>query len=350
MDELEQRLVRPSSPLKLNIPNARLYTPSVSDQEDDLSPTATDTEKFPDFFRVAQRSLPTPELSPELGPVFDPQLQQNRPVDILDKSLCRDTKYRLEEITDNRPVSHLSLPSIRSEGSSSSSSYEEPCMREFFSLEDDEVAESYFDPALLETPMESSTSTLPLCEPPFLTLSSPQPSRQASLAALKAARIAGQYNFDMLYIANLWSETDSKSTSEASPCASMAGMKGAILAGYGLHQAPSPFQISAKVHVKILNADGWLEYRDQQAQAEDFGNAYACSFHAEHQDAPGNSSSRHASRGMVFAAYRKLRADGNMEYSTKADLALLRRDVEALVEMLIDMEAARRQRNPVLNV
>lgn len=359
---------RPISPLRLDAPTARLHTPPSSDPEDtELS------QRRPKAAKKSQvsspnKAPPTPESSPEMGPTSDWQLQggstKTKPTAPgffaemqvhLEKTFGKSEDVRSASPVEpksqpkhdshhsSRTVDHVSEPSL-------SGSLYEPDFDEFLNLSDDNVAESdleeeFVDVADTPRPTTPPVATAPLRSPRMLTLGPPCGSRAAKAAAFEAARIASRYNFDMIYVVNLWPEDSA--ASQGAPA-----MTGRLLAAYGLHNAPSPFQISADAHVSVLRSDNWLEYRDEEALGKGFGRAYACSFYPgkfeDRQSIPRATDAKAVSidRGIVFAAYRKPGPDGSIRYSTPAELTSLRRDVEAMVEMLIDIHVANRLRQP----
>ncbi|KFH42280.1 hypothetical protein ACRE_069610 [Hapsidospora chrysogenum ATCC 11550] len=368
---------RPGSPLRAEIPISRIDTPPSSDPED--NPLRERRPKAKKLQIVPHKSPPTPESSPEIGPGSDWQLRNHKPVDILNEGLCQDIRRQLEKTFGvSSFAQHLAHPEFldrspdvlpmteisASELSLSGESLYEPDFDEFFSLSDDNVAESHHE-TLAPPPLEGasvslapSVSSLPLRDPPLLTLEPPSASRPAAAAAFEAARIASRYSFDMLYVVNLWPESaPTRGPEEAKQRDPTQGLTGRLLAAFGLHNGPSPFQISAEVHGKVLQSKGWLEYRDDQALSGDFGRAYACAFYpGQYQErrvsglvtAPKSNEAYAVDRGIVFAAYRKPGSDGSIQYSSPEELASLRRDVEAMVEMLIDVHVASRLRQPPL--
>lgn len=356
---------RPGSPLRAEIPISRIDTPPSSDPEDNTLRKRRPKAKKLQI--VPHKSPPTPESSPEIGPGSDWQLRNHKPVDIMNEGLCQDIRRQLEKSFGvSSFAQHLAHPEFldrspdvlpvtdisTSELSLSGESLHEPDFDEFFNLSDDNVAESH-----LET-LAPSVSSLPLRDPPLLTLEPPSASRPAEAAAFEAARIASRYNFDMLYVVNLWPEdAPTRAPEENEQRDPTQGLTGRLLAAFGLHNGPSPFQISAEVHGKVLQSKDWLEYRDDQALSGDFGRAYACSFYpGQYQErrvsglvtAPKPTEVNAIDRGIVFAAYRKPGSDGTIQYSSLEELASLRRDVEAMVEMLIDVHVASRLRQPPL--
>ncbi|CAG9938440.1 unnamed protein product [Clonostachys rosea f. rosea IK726] len=248
---------------------------------------------------------------------------------------------------------------ISPHSSFSSASLQEPEVCDFFTLSDENVAESYAEESLFsDDPRRSYASitlapsvlSLPLRDPPLLTLEQPSTSRPARVAAFEAARIASRYKFDMLYVVNLWPEnTASHSPRDSYP---IEGMTGRLLVAYGLHHSPSPFQISSEVHTKILQSPGWMEYRDEQAE-NDFACAYAYTFYPRSTgDKRGSGSSLSTQsttatlvdRGIVFAAFRKKDTQNSTHYPTLDELAYLGRDVETMIQVLIDIHNTRQMR------
>ena len=368
---------RSESPGRAEIPVSRLETPPSSDLEDTpLSQRRPKAKKLQ--IAPCTRDLPTPELSPELGPVSDWQLHEHLAVDILDESLFKDFQVQLEKTFGesgfgqhlaqsdyNAPEASPMADPVSPNLSLSGGFLQEPDFNEFFSLSDDNVAESEFENLALQGMVQAPVittprvSSLPLCDPPLLILEPPCANRPATAAAFEAARIASRYNFDMLYVVNLWPErTLPKAIGQEGSSGSVQAMTGRLLAAYGLHNGPSPFRISPEVHTEVLRSESWLDYRDEEALNGVPSHAYSCSFYPgqyEEKRSAGLTTPTHAKeinavdRGIVFAAYRKPRADGSMRYSTPEELAFLRRDVEAMVEMLIDVHVASRLRQPPLS-
>lgn len=142
-------------------------------------------------------------------------------------------------------------------------------------------------------------------------------------------------------------------------------MTGRLLAAYGLHSIMCPFQISAPVHQKVLQTQGWLEYHNENtglaAPMDQFARGYSCSFYTgyspdrrdEQQQLPlrgrgtrGNGATA-ANRGVVFAAFRLPRQDGTSIDCTAAELAALHKEAEFLVDLLIDINMIERKRRAV---
>ncbi|VUC33853.1 unnamed protein product [Clonostachys rosea] len=304
------------------------------------------------------RSLPTPESSPQIGPLPDWELLSSQTIDILNQDLCDDIQRKLDEPISPSTAASLSQfgqteqSELSPHSSFSSASLQEPEVCDFFTLSDENVAESYAEPSLFSDDQRQSFTSitlapsdlsLPLRDPPLLTLEQPSTSRPARVAAFEAARIASRYKFDMLYVVNLWPEnTPSPSPRDSHP---IQGMTGRLLVAYGLHHSPSPFQISSEVHTKILQSPGWMEYRDEHAE-NDFACAYAHTFYprsvANKRDSGGSLSTQSTTatlvdRGIVFAAFRKKDTQDSTHCPTVDELAYLSRDVETMIELLIDI-------------
>ncbi|KAG9257024.1 uncharacterized protein F5Z01DRAFT_447689 [Emericellopsis atlantica] len=346
---------RPTSPLHISIPPiSRLDTPPSSDPED--SPLAQHHPKTKRRSRAIPWVSPlTPDASPELGPVAEWQLDDQPTLDIRDESLCRDIQKQLDQPFGKpevgcflaQPDSRCSAKSdwddvLSPAASTPSLALSEPTFNDFMQLDDVTVAESVCGDDL--TRQHASAFS---CGP-LLTLEPPSVNATATAAAHQAARIASKFDFDMLYLVNLWPEQGS------SRHGSESAMTGRILAAYGLHNVPSPFQISEKVHSGILRADGWLEHRDDQPSDGEFARAYACAFYPGRYEE--SSTARCASiddqdtidRGLVFAAYRKPRADAKVRDSDTEELERLRCEVETMVDVVIDIHVAHQLRQPPL--
>lgn len=349
----------------------RFDTPPSSDLEDeDRGPQYFRSKKLPE---IPQRQLPTPGPSPERLCVFDLALKESKSIDFLNKAVYKDLRRQLDETLEKPQFQRSSSQSSPAPSfarlSISSSTLREPNFKEFLSLSDDDIAET----SPVDTTPEQSTSAAPSTthstdspSQSYLTLTPPFASRPATAAAFEAARIANRYNFDLVYVVNLWPENGCPRTSGVdkgdsvsvnSDWSTRSGMTGRLLAAYGLENVSSPFQISAEVHGQVLRSNGWIEYRKQHACDDEFALGYATSFYTGQysrsgQPSPRNSSSTGKSdktdRGIVFAAYRKPRVDGSQAEvgSNPDELGNIYRDAEALVEMLIDIHVANRLRQP----
>ncbi|KAK0624737.1 hypothetical protein B0T17DRAFT_590593 [Bombardia bombarda] len=245
-------------------------------------------------------------------------------------------------------------------------------------------------PAIVATPHSFNRNQLIMLSPPLAS----------RLAALEAARIATKYRFDLVYVVNLrpnhmgmgsfpqprplskqssFSSLATATTlmpaSDTSTCSDgtslvsgntprNSGMTGCLWAAYGLPSIMSPFNIKAPVHQKVLQSDGWLQFRSDTGAMDEFATGYLRAFYpgyspdgrgrsgepvAEPVSRPeGRPKKRKAravvNRGVVFAAYRLPAADGSSIPSDEEELEELRRDAEALVDMLIDTHMMQRQR------
>ncbi|KAK0660504.1 hypothetical protein QBC41DRAFT_40180 [Cercophora samala] len=259
----------------------------------------------------------------------------------------------------------------------------EPSLDDFMALSDDEILDGFPLPPQSHRPSPNLPSLNPPSFPlppdppvsptprrfsaiyPLLTLSPPLASRPATAAAFEAARIAAKYNFDLVYVVNLWPNDMglSRPSSRRSPYppsppqtpisasapsvgrTSSRRMTGRLLAAYGLSSIKYPFRISAPVHEKVLQTEGWLEYRSNEFRKDEHARGYMCSFHTcynpSKQEALDASSAKKPNRGIVFAAYRNTPTDNN-----EAQLELLREDAETLVDLLIDIHSTQRERKP----
>ncbi|POR31339.1 Uncharacterized protein TPAR_08461 [Tolypocladium paradoxum] len=365
------------SPLHVAIPPTRLDTPPSSDPEDNVSiPSGLRNKELPDV--PCHRGPPTPEDSPELGPVLDSRLRGSKSIEIIDKAAINCLQNELSDSFDqlslHRSYSQSSLaPSARL--SFCSSTLREPDFNEFLNLSDDDIAEStpespvlppLEDSELALPPMDLSISSSQPLTSSLLTLAPPRTSRPATVAAFEAARIARRYDFDLVYVVNLWPDNSRPQTNNSRLERTRGGdlnmsqkpMMGRLLAAHGLHHVPSPLQISSLVHTTILRSDGWIEYRNQEAQCHDLARGYACAFYTGQYTRGGSSGtnspvsgvrlSEKIDRGIVFAAYRKPRVGEDKLGRTfgEEELGELHREAEALVEMLIDIHVANRLRQP----
>ncbi|KAI1648048.1 uncharacterized protein F4817DRAFT_90471 [Daldinia loculata] len=245
----------------------------------------------------------------------------------------------------------------------------EPSLDDFYALDDEDVAESLpatpmpeadipptpppkFSP---KTPNGSSRSTrhVPIAPttainlvsgeltPPrtptdsqFLSLTYSPTTSSGTSGAMWAAKIAKAYNFDLVYVVNLWpkDKDDGSNPHQSTPshsqhnaqnvddattqCAVVAHpkleMTGQILAAYGLSEFGSPFRIHAEFHRKMLGCRGWNEYRDELASPEIISRGWACSFYTNCSSTTQNAiGKKHlarggtANRGIIFAAYTR---------------------------------------------
>lgn len=370
-----QRPMSPRSkpPAILILPN-RVDTPPSSEPEEDCILRLVHNNIAPEPHSIAP---PTPGSSPDLGPASN--LRDSKLSDALEGELGGKGVVRLsgayESSIQSARHSHSSFkPSPHD--SVCSSTLREPDFNDFLNLSDDDIAEIAPDSPTIP-PIEDALRPLPLISlsisssaPRFsslLTLTPPRASRPATAAAFEAARIANRFDFDLIYVVNLWPDKSSASKLDAGSefgtedhaTNSQQPLVGRLLAAHGLHHVPSPLQISSAVHSAILRADGWVEYRNPAAEHHDLARGYACAFYTG-QYAKGGSVDANApvsgvrlseqiNRGIVFAAYRKPRA-GDCKLGTdlkEEELGNLHADAEALVEMLIDIHVTNRLRQPL---
>lgn len=368
------RFSQPSSITHL-APGPSSHCNASSDLSSDRGRQYFQNKKLPE---LPQRKPPTPGPSPEPFPVLDSQLRDSKSIDFFNKAVCKDIRRQLAE-TSTWDQSQLrmtpSLPSLAPSSSRlslSSSMLQEPDFNDFLNLSDDDIAETSPENWTPDQNATAAHSTAPsITESPrqsLLILPPSYPSQPATAAAFETARIADRYNFDLVYVVNLWWPENSRPRSSGPDLGDAAsvnsnvsakpsrGMTGRLLAAYGLHNVNSPFQISAIAHGKILQSPGWIEHRNQEARDGEFAQGYACSFYTgqySRNGAPSSSisSARSAKtdRGIVFAAYRKPSVDGSLAGvgSSQVDLVSIYKDAKALVEMLIDIHVANRLSQPL---
>ncbi|KAL7628828.1 hypothetical protein AAE478_000343 [Parahypoxylon ruwenzoriense] len=245
----------------------------------------------------------------------------------------------------------------------------EPTLDDFYSLHDDDLAESLpatsnpdsdipptpppkdsprvsrrhssirrkpGKPIAPTTAIDPSSGELtPPCTPTdsqFLTLTYSATHASGALGAMWAASIAKTYNFDLVYVISLWpggegERSDSsrhtsirrkaQDTDRVVPgCAIVAnpkyGVTGRLLAAYGLNEFGSPFRIHTEFHTKMLRFRGWKEYRDELASPGMISRGWTCSFYNDQAQAPRNNLAGGKSergntknRGIIFAAYTR---------------------------------------------
>lgn len=353
----------------------RLDTPPASDPEDSFSLDLESTSVQPNA--LPHTGLPTPGPSPDMSPVSDSSLGSHpETTEVLDTGHVIQTAQEgppeeVSPVTRNLGSQRPAVDDARV--SSQSSVLKEPTLDDFLHLSDDDIAEEQagnkdemgargrpFPPAPLSLVPRSRAASA-------LTLPSPFYSRPATAAAFEAARIAARHNFDLIYVVNLWPEKgnsrDPRSTPTKWSCQgpkNKGRMRGRFLAAYGLSTVKSPFRISTKVHRRILRTDGWIEYRNDEPESDDFARGYACAFYRGRYGDPhapsgpvgptpaAKSGGENIDRGIVFAAYRKPSSDGEKQETncSQAQLSTIYRDAETLIEMLIDIHMVTRLRNP----
>ncbi|XEU98609.1 hypothetical protein FSHL1_003896 [Fusarium sambucinum] len=363
MEAPSERSLTHRSPRKRAAGTPRLETPPSSDLEDEATSS-------PQYFRdkglpaLPQQKPPTPDSSPELRPLHIAQLTASKSIDVLNKAVCRDIRRHVAETLEQRraqkAASLTNQDPYINRLSISSSTLREPDFNEFFELSDDDIAESApedtanVEAAIPSAPGSNRSSLLVLT--PVLHASKP-----AVAGAFEAARIAARYDFDFVYVVNLWTEQSQcqsdVSTNLGSPGSKFRPLAGRLLASYGMENVNAPVQISTASHRKILKTPGWIEYRPQNFRHDEFARGYAHAFYTGQESGDGSVTSRNSTsssasvqpsnpnRGIVFAAYRAPRADGSLA-STKDDLSNLHKDAEALVEMLVDINVTSQLRAP----
>ncbi|SPN96847.1 uncharacterized protein DNG_00367 [Cephalotrichum gorgonifer] len=354
----------------------RPHTPPASDPEDifslSLSPTSIQTSSPPHI------DLPTPGPSPDMSPVADASIYSNlQAIGDLNAGHAKESGQGGEgsekSTFAHSTKSQRSSFTYPSDSSSGSVILKEPTLDDFLDLSDDDIAEEQtethdeMEGRLRHASLTPRSSMSRSRAASLLTLPPPLYSRPATSAAFEAARIAGRHNFDLVYVVNLWPDRDNGLDPRSTPTACSyesrgrkSRMTGRFLAAYGLSTVKSPFRISTMVHKRILQADGWTEYRNDEAERDDFARGYACTFYRGQYGGPRAPSgaigpkpasepwAENIDRGIVFAAYRKPNSDGSKSAAdcSKAQLSTIYRDAEALVEMLIDIHMANRLRAP----
>ncbi|RFU74749.1 hypothetical protein TARUN_7478 [Trichoderma arundinaceum] len=364
-EKLEVPSPRSRSPLRLQI-SPRIETPPSPDlKENGSCRRSSESIRIP---TLSYNTPPTPEDSPEIIPVRN-LLADSKIFDIaIDKALFDEIEDQLLQSFDHASLNDSYSEESSSEASSSSSTLREPDFNEFLNLSDDDIAESAPENHNLEpesgsqhslSPMDTSFPSPKPAGSSLLTLTPPLASRPATAAAFEAARIAKRHDFDLVYVVNLWPGGPRSQNFDRETLGSTEKpLVGRLLAAHGLHQVPSPLQISSSVHATILRSNGWIEYRNSEAQPHELARGYACPFYAG-KYSQGRSSERHSpvsgvrlsemiDRGIVFAAYRKPRL-GDCKLGrtfTGEELRSLYEDAETLIEMLIDIHARNRQHHP----
>ncbi|CAG1972060.1 unnamed protein product [Fusarium graminearum] len=367
MEARSERSLLHRSPRKRAAGGSRLETPPSSDLEDEAtsSPQYFHDKELP---ALPQRKPPTPDSSPELRPLHIAQLTASKSIDMLNKAVCRDIRRHFAETLEQRRVrkaaSLTSQDPYTNRPSISSSTLREPDFNEFFELSDDDIAElAPEETANVDTSMPSAEHSAPGSNRSSLLVLTPlvHASKPAVAGAFEAARIAARYEFDFVYVVNLWTDYSQPqsdvSTGLGSPGKKFRPLAGRLLASYGMENVNAPVQISTASHRKILKTPGWIEYRPQSFRHDEFARGYAHAFHTGQGSGDGSVASRNSSsssasvqpsnpnRGIVFAAYRAPRADESLA-CTKDDLSNLHKDAEALVEMLVDINVTNQLREP----
>lgn len=347
---------------------------------------------------------PTLSIRTKLGDDYGNSINRSRSLSISDANARNASKALRKSIS-------LSNLFALAPSDPDAASFKEPSLKDFLALSDDDIADgentSRAQPAKLSPPTfglpsNPSPTTSPVRSKPshpLLTLSPPLASRPATAAAFEAARIATKYQLDLVYVVNLWPSHMSRPSYSSplsgswgtpvatsfstattpsppeSPVSQMsgydsshdskapaprdiprAGITGRLLAAYGLTSLMNPFRISAPAHQKMLRTSGWLKYNNYTGIKDEFACGYGRSFYTGHSAARGSdaqhTTAQHmnqpANRGIVFAAFRVPREDGEPISLTPQVLGELHQDAQALVDMLIDMHMTpRRSPTPI---
>jgi hypothetical protein len=347
----------------------RIHTPPASDRGSVSVDDGFINKQLPPL----PNDMPTPGPSPDMAAISDSRLSDPRVSEILNSTLYSDIERTLDNaiprstsLRKSRSYSHLPATRCSSIYSviNDTTILREPTFNDFLNLSDDDIAEAHVEtPQPIGPPPEFPPSPpptakdIPVCKPQFrpglLTLPPPFTGSPATAGAFEAARIAARYGFDLVYVINLWPEETSDPMMTPTRSEAQTGLTGRLLAAYGLSNVKSPFRISTAVHTKILQGDGWIEYRNAEAQEDDFARGYACAFHTgQYSRRPSIDSvasmsmhKRSFDRGIVFAAYRKPSPHGSTTVGcSKDELESIRQDAGALVKTLIDIHAANRLR------
>ncbi|KAK7753288.1 hypothetical protein SLS62_004807 [Diatrype stigma] len=277
----------------------------------------------------------------------------------------------------------------------------EPTLEDFYNLSDDDIAESetssmihtqeaptpppkdakYLQNISHTLPVRGShpaTSISPLtgditppCTPinsNFLALECGSYGAEGTQGAIWCARLAEKFQLDMVYVVSLWPDTtrtrwnpsrhlvaessiSGNSTTGSVGCAievhPKLTMTGRLLAGYGLDETVTPFQIGTDDHMKRLKSHGWEEFQNRKVGINELSHGWAHSFHKDYVpvvDLPSFadpfSRDKSPNSGIIFVAYTK-RTDELMTTKSNSSekkkfLDSLLGDVTALVDALID--------------
>ena len=373
--ERSSRKCKSRASLRIVIPSNTIDTPPPSDS--DAAASVPFLKRLPP---IPQTAPPTPRYSLNSS---SPERQGPRYSKSAD-TLSTETSRTSQSLQSQFPKSSMSSMPHRSESQSSKgdlsqaslsgSTLKEPEFQNFWELSDEDVAESPPESPILPATENDifSFPSISLAFPPpqpsqpsLLTLTPQRPSGPATAAAFEAARIAARYDFDTIYVVNLWpddggagSHTDIElgQTPNSKPQA-----MGRLLAAHGLHHVSSPLQISSTFHNTVLQTEGWIEYCNVDARPQDLARGYACSFYQGHFDdgklAPAKFQQSEVrlpeaiDRGIVFAAYRKPRSGRDKLGATlkPESLGNLHDQAEALVQMLMDVHLTNRLRQPQLS-
>ena len=206
-------------------------------------------------------------------------------------------------------------------------------------------------------------------DPRFLAMDSTRHDVIGAQGAIWCARIADKYHFDMIYVVSLWPKAAGSKWDPScrplaeSPIKSIPGaalrncpvelhpksaITGRLLAGYGLGEVITPFQIATKPHLKLLISGQWEEYHNKPDSEEDISHGWAHAFYsdyvpvvgAEPCDQTGSPSKiPDPNRGIVFGAYVKhknrINILGKQGPEKQAHFDRILADVRTLIDALV---------------
>lgn len=320
----------------------RIETPPPSDQDDFNFPSPP--KHAPKSSVSTMISQLTPEPSPDMIPCRDSTTSSELRRESLSSPppSKRVTASSVPLLDDDWRDSYIHAPQ-ESVSPEPKLVFDEPNVKEFLALNDDDLAEIKFvspskppskraPPPPILPPNVRATKTLASANRRSMNPQSPHAASN-EVAAWEAARIAKKYDFDVVYVANFWpsgmnhlhnpSEVPAKTWQDATATAVSASLlpapetprnsilhnsvnvhgelsspvsdccpnsvaarpraltrlNGCLLAGYGLETIQAPFRLSARLHKKILRSDGWIEHRNSNAKDNEFARGYARSFY-----------------------------------------------------------------------
>lgn len=194
-------------------PTSHVETPPPSDQDDFSIPSLTKHAPKP---LISTMSQLTPEPSPDMLPCRDSVLSELESQDgeLKRESLSAPSSKRVTASTvplldDDWRDSYIPAPQ-ESTSPEPKIVFDEPHVREFLSLTDDDLAEikvvSPSKPPKRRAPPPPILSPNVRTNTPAKRIMTPQSPHVASneVAAWEAARIAKKYDFDVVYVANFW--------------------------------------------------------------------------------------------------------------------------------------------------
>lgn len=323
-------------------PTSHVETPPPSDQDDFHFPSPP--KHHASKSSVSAMTQLTPEPSPDMVPYRDSTLSEPRreslsaPPSSSSSSSKRVTISSAPLLDDDWRDSYVPV----SPEPNKQVVFDEPHVKEFLSLTDDDLAEIK---VVASSKPPTKRAPPPPILPPNVRITRPRgaPARRSmtpqsphvasnEVAAWEAARIAKKYDFDVVYVANFWPSgmtnhfhnptpetsttpnplssltttrtrrnstprnssvinVQSELSSPVSDCcpnsarattsnrAAPTRLNGCLLAGYGLETIQAPFRLSARLHKKILRSEGWIEHRNSGARDNEFARGYARSFY-----------------------------------------------------------------------